>query len=358
MYLSPKDREAVSKIVAEGKYVTEAKLRRFSPTLLERCKHHGEREFADSRFPWRAALAHAYFRPRCLTCGSHRLTFLNFRRGFIRHCSSICAGKNPDTDTKRVETNQERYSARRPQQEIPKIRAKFRKTMRDRFGCEYGGQSEELRLKAITTAMKDGGFSTERELRQHYVKKSRATCRERYGASHPFAVRSIFEKHRNSFYRHKKVRVSGRVFSVQGYEHHVIRWLVDKGVDPNKIKITAKDGNPTVRYRDRGKWRHYFPDMYVLYKGRWTIVEVKSYYTLGIVRTPSKAEEFQRVKKKARRCIKLGYPFLLVVVVKKNGKMTPVEVDDVVSKTRREVRLELGLPRRLVRKPPPRKRSS
>ena len=137
-----------------GKPLTKKFVGSLSESLLQKCLDRS----AEERMTWTAALhRYVYGEPKCRSCGTSNIKFRNFRDGFGEHCSSKCAGANKEVDAKRKQTNIARHGVARPQQELPEIRKKFKRTMRKRYGVTYGGQSEELKAKAVQTSLENYG---------------------------------------------------------------------------------------------------------------------------------------------------------------------------------------------------------
>lgn len=118
-----------------------------------------------------------------------------------------------------------------------------------------------------------------------------------------------------------RVKVQGKTFSVQGYEPHAIRWLVEQAQIAVKDISTAN--LPTFDYTLDGKAHKYYPDMLV--KGRY-VVEVKSMYVAGITKSAggyrdSPERLWAMLKAKAKAVKKQGFTFRLLVMNRRGEKV-------------------------------------
>lgn len=126
-------------------------------------------------------------------------------------------------------------------------------------------------------------------------------------------------------YKYKKVRIKGRDFWLQGYEHHGIRWIIEN--TSVKLAEIQESRNPDYRKRPphiryvcptTGKTRTYFPDLWI--PARNIVVEVKSLYTLGAPGTPER--KVNEVKKQA--VLAAGHKYRLLVFDAHGQRVTSV----------------------------------
>jgi hypothetical protein len=166
--------------------------------------------------------------------------------------------------------------------------------------------------------------------------KSKKTMLERYGVEFNMQHREFFEQQQKSGFKVRKVRLSGKLFKVRGYESEALKFMVNSGCKVANIKHTAAEGVPSIQYRVGDKCHVYHPDFYVKKDGNWYIVEVKSSYTAGL--RSDKNGLFNRLKQKAKATVDNGYRFILIVVGK--NKQCSI-VKNLHTKKRRQVIAEL-----------------
>lgn len=326
-----------------GTMLTKKFIASLSTRLLHYCENRAERE----NLHWSAVLHRfVYGEPRCKSCGTDRIKFRNFRDGYGHHCSSKCAGADKAVDEKRKKTNLKRHGVARPQQQLPEIRKKFKKTMRRRYGVTYGGQSEELRAKASDTLERNFGKRHTFQI-PAVQEKARRTCLERYGVEHVMQNREYFEAQQLAGFKAVEFKIGGKLFKLRGSEHIFVQWLVDKGVSPRDIRTTASEGVPSIPWVDSNGHTHvYHPDAYVKYRGKWYVVEIKSTFTLGLLQhvAGGKSGKYGAVRRKAKACVAAGFRFKLFVIAQDKRNLPHVApVDRVWEKTKNQVRQELKL---------------
>lgn len=164
-------------------------------------------------------------------------------------------------------------------------------------GVEYTASSKKLRNKMSETLLETTGYKHQ-SYNPKTQKATRKTFMENWGVTHPMKLRSYFEAQQKSGFRTRDFTSQGMEFRVRGYEKEAIKMLVKSGVPARYILTTASDGVPTIKYKFKGVEHSYHPDMYVKYKNRWTIFEVKSTYTLGVLRHEKSKTKWYRNKVK------------------------------------------------------------
>lgn len=112
----------------------------------------------------------------------------------------------------------------------------------------------------------------------------------------------------NSQYKRRPLQLGSREVWIQGSEGKAISALLSDGVDPADIALTKREGKPTFRYRFKGTWRLYVPDMLMI--SRREIIEVKSSVTLGLYDVGLLAQ----VRAKTRSVLKAGFGFRLMLI--------------------------------------------
>lgn len=327
---------------ASGKWVTQNFVKgldaRFYRRILRIMEKTGK--------PFGEALYRELKKPDpCPTCGKET-TWKNARDGCSTYCSSICAGANPETDKKRKATNIKTWGVERPQQHLPKIRAKFLKTMLNSHGVMYGGQSKALRNKAARTAVRN--YGSLEAMKAVQKEKSKKTMLERYGVEHLMQDRAYFEAHQKRAFKSESLKIRGKTFSnLRGYEPDALRWMVcRKKIRVSDILTTAEEGVPSYNYNDKGKSRVYYPDMKVKLNGKWYIVEIKSTFTLSVGNTPAqrKSGKFGNVRRKAQAVVDAGDRFILLLVgdsLEKDGLKPVAAIKGIHKKSRKTIIQEL-----------------
>jgi hypothetical protein len=108
-------------------------------------------------------------------------------------------------------------------------------------------------------------------------KKSRETCREKYGFDYPAQNPEIMSKIIKSSFRLKEFKFpSGRKDLVQGNEPQALHELVLLHDESNII--TGVKNVPHIKYIDsEGKTHFHTPDIYIILENK--IIEVKSTWT-------------------------------------------------------------------------------
>lgn len=114
---------------------------------------------------------------------------------------------------------------------------------------------------------------------------------------------------RNRSFKGRQVRINGRTYRLQGFEHHALRYMKERGANLSKLAFDVADGKPTVKYWDGDRTRLYIPDFYYAPKNR--IIEVKSLWTL-LGRFEGN-DMFAKNKRKAKACKKQGFGFCMLV---------------------------------------------
>lgn len=91
--------------------------------------------------------------------------------------------------------------------------------------------------------------------------------------------RHRYKSRRRTKYQYKLFEFpSGRQVYIQGYEHYALRDLLNSGIDEEDI-IVGTDTVPIILYEYRGKYKKYYPDIFIC--SQHMIIEVKSAYTLN-----------------------------------------------------------------------------
>ncbi len=332
-----------------GKLLTKKLLRSLSPNLLKQCEKSSN---------WRKALyIILYNAGECKIC-SKPTTFWSFKRGFATYCGHKCQNSDPDKIHLTQKRNIKKFGGVSPMHS-DKVKSKFEATMLDRYGVQYTAQSKMLRRKMSKTLMQNYGVAQTfhskelldkaiytwkvkygtpyRSMTKDMQRKRSSTMMERYGVEHNLQDREMHEKQQKSAFRIKSMTIQGIKFKYQGYEGHVIKYLVKiLNVNPKHIKVGVDV--PSIHWFDtKGKRHIYHPDIYAKVKGKWWVIEVKSAYTAGLD-TP-KSGMFSILKRKAQATIEMGYRFKLIIC--KSRSISIHVINKVEEKSRKEVKLQV-----------------
>ncbi len=323
----------VEECLSAGGKITQSFIGRLSPALLSQCTKSAYTH-------WHKTLYRKLYSGSGLCICDEETEFINMRRGFRPFCSRKCANSSEHHHRKVIDTCQKKYGTNNPMQ-APAVRRRFKKTMNDLYGVTWAAQSQKLKRRQSRTMMQRYGVTTISQIPEvaranaikfrenseaHQAKRS-ATMIERYGVAHNLQSRALLEKQQRSAFKMKSFTLDGKTFHVRGYEDTAIRYLHEKlRVEVRHIKVTAKEGVPSIRYENG--LRVYHPDIYAKVKGKWYIIEVKSDYTAGL---KPRSSLFTVLRKKMVATADAGYrPKLLVVTPK--GDITVVHKPHLCSK--------------------------
>lgn len=145
-----------------------------------------------------------------------------------------------------------------------------------RFGVEYVFQTEEFKEKRKVTNLEK--YKVENPMQsEEFKEKRKITNLERYGVEHPMQNPEIFYKHQTSSFKNKKVITpSGKTISLQGYEHHAYKKLLEKYTEDEIVN--DKHLIPTFWWIDNNNVNHrYYPDFFI--PKDQLILEIKSAWT-------------------------------------------------------------------------------
>lgn len=183
--------------------------------------------------------------PLTCACGKS-CPFLSYFKGYQQHCSNRCAQKDPTIILKHQHTSLDRYGT---PSLIEHNRTKRNATMIKRYG-----------VLSYT-------------LTPQFKQQSRDTNIRKRGVLHHMQDYTSFKNSQRSQFRIKThITADGGIFSCQGYEPHVLDWLVRVGVPSSDITTNIS----SIPYIWRGKNRRYFPDLYISTYN--VMIEVKSRY--------------------------------------------------------------------------------
>ena len=140
-----------------------------------------------------------YFHPDiqniCPICGKPT-KYLNFTKGYSKHCSYTCSALDDRTKSKRKKTSRKKYGTDSPTQ-AESVKAKGRATMLERYGVEHALQHPKFLEKSKHTTLSNYGVEFAAQARE--VKdKIKATCLKKYGVEHSAQAPEVKEKIRRS----------------------------------------------------------------------------------------------------------------------------------------------------------------
>jgi len=198
--------------------------------------------------------------------------------------------------------------------QVPEVREKILKTIQERYNETNASKNEEIkekiRINFIKSMMKKYNVINPLEVEEFRIKKEN-TCIKRYGSKNPMQNAEVAEKCLTNSYKLKEFKFDcGNIIKVQGYEHFLLKILVNQGYSYNDI-ITKRTNVPKIWYFKDNKNHRYYCDVYI--KKNNTIYEVKSLWTYN------KGREELILKKQG--CIDFGYKFELYVFDKKGNRI-------------------------------------
>lgn len=199
----------------------------------------------------------------------------------------------------------------------PEIKAKIIKTNLERYGVEYPLQSQEIRDKAKDTCIKRYGYENPWNVPEfrEIVKlttlakygyenvwsspdiraKIKATNLIKYGYENPMQNPEVAKKQQKSAFKTKPfIFPSGKINDVQGYEHHVLQYLLENTYKEEEINI---DTVPIFPYQLDGIAHVYHPDIHIPKENH--IIEVKSGWTIKL--------DVPMLRAKTKAVLKSGY---------------------------------------------------
>ena len=142
----------------------------------------------------------------------------------------------------------------------------------ERYGVESPLQNKEIMEKVKSTNLERYGVESPLQ-NEEIMEKVKATNLERYGVEHVLQNPEIMEKQqKNSFSFKDFVMPSGEVRKVQGFEPFALKILINE-YSEEQIK-TGQNNVPRILYKDNGKDRYHYPDIWIPHKNR--LIEVKS----------------------------------------------------------------------------------
>lgn len=127
----------------------------------------------------------------CELCGKPT-AYINFSKGFHKHCSTKCSSNNKKTRDKQKATSLKKYGVENPNQ-AQSVKDKQKATLLARYGVEHALQYKEFREKAKQTTMKNFGVYYPGQS-EEVKEKIRVTNLEKYGTESSFRSEKVKEK--------------------------------------------------------------------------------------------------------------------------------------------------------------------
>jgi hypothetical protein len=190
-------------------------------------------------------------------------------------------------------------------------------------GCEYPGQSEDVKNKIKESNVKNWGC--ENVFQNPEIKhKSKETMLQKRGVEHNMQDPEIFEKSRKTRYQFKPyIFPSGKQVMIQGYENFALDKLLQT-YSEDEITVGASLV-PKIVFEYNKKVKRYFSDIFIPKNN--LIIEVKSTYTMK--------KEFNLNLAKRKSCLEQGYDFHFWIknpkgeLIKKVNKDEEITIEDI-----------------------------
>ena len=186
--------------------------------------------------------------------------------------------QNKEISEKIATTNKEKYGTTCPLQN-DEIKEKTKKTIREKYGVDNVFQNAEIK-ETIKNTVKEK-FGVDSIFQSDEIKeKIKNTMQERYGVDHPSQNAKIHSKMMKSSYSHKDYRLpSGKILSIQGYEHFGFDELIQKENIAEKDIENSHENVPEIWYYDEQEKKHrHFVDIFIPSQNR--CIEIKSPWTI------------------------------------------------------------------------------
>jgi len=117
--------------------------------------------------------------PKCQTCGKTITTFLNFKKGYTKFCSSKCVAQNKNISKKRANTYKKVYAKNKEE-----ILAKKKSTSMKNYGVDHPMKSIEIKNSQKQTFLLKYGVENPTYIPSHNLKVTE-TSKLKYGTEHP-----------------------------------------------------------------------------------------------------------------------------------------------------------------------------
>jgi hypothetical protein len=204
--------------------------------------------------------------------------------------------QNKDVRNKTNETCIERYGVKCSFQSTI-VREHIKNTNIERYGVENPNQNSAIRQKIRETNIKKYGYANPMqnpEIRAKAMKTSLDNC----GFEHALQNPDIMERQQKNSYSFKDfVMPSGAIRKIQGYERFALNTLI--GIYSESQIKTGSVNVPRILYKDNGKNRYHYPDIWIPH-ANW-LIEVKS--------TQTYYWHQEEVLRKKKACEEQGYVY-------------------------------------------------
>ena len=177
-------------------------------------------------------------------------------------------------------------------------------------GCVELAQKYGVVHGTIRLLLKRNNISTrtckETQSSQYMKNYLRDINLKKYGVVSTMQLPEVFEKAQKSMFKHKTVNINEKEFTqLQGYEETGINYLLEHidNITVDDILAGKECRNINIKYTHNGKYRVYFPDIYVPKLNM--LVEIKSDYIFNL--------DIERNMSKHNACKSQGFNHIILV---------------------------------------------
>ena len=252
------------------------------------------------------------FESRCERCGKPT-RFISYTVGYTQYCATGCGVQA--------------FAQRETTEERKARMEKMQNTMVEKYGahCSVLAGLQDVSQLHSAAAYVNSAKTRERKYGTHNKRTPEQAARLKAITDRCVAgLRKTRMNNPNIFtgqkYQRKTIRIRGRIFSVQGYEPQVLKYLVQSGrTDVDTIEVQPFG----IEYVEHGKTRLYIPDFRAKISGKWYVVEVKSNYTAGLVKNAKTM--FYNLRRKSKAVCDAGHRFLTIVYDHKRDEFIEIQ---------------------------------
>lgn len=229
--------------------------------------------------------------------------------------AKYCRSCNPTTEQHKCNVEKAMIARGGYPIQTAKGKTKFKRTMIERHGVEWSGQSPELLEKSFSThadhyghrhwVQTEKGKERIKETNHDPVVQAQKVIKwcDTLQRKHGDQWRAVnHERLSNARYKYHSVSIGGRTYRCQGYEPVALKWLHKHNVSLRGVTL-SKISYPYIK-KETGRRALYFPDI-VLSNG-W-IIEVKSNYTAGLGNTEYAKTMWKQLQEKSRAVSNEGH---------------------------------------------------
>lgn len=178
----------------------------------------------------------------CPICGKPT-NYINFTKGYAKHCSYTCSALDDNTLNKRKKTSQKKYGTDSPTQ-AESVKAKTRETMKERYGVEHILQNPEYMEKVRQTNLERLGVEYPGQA-ESVKSKNRETCLKKYGVEYAYQAEEVKEKIRQTNLERLGVEYPMQSEAVQAKSRNTCqnKYNVPYSSQAESIKKATRDSN-------------------------------------------------------------------------------------------------------------------